>query len=462
MEDLLALARRYDVAAPRYTSYPTAACFHPDVGPEQLGAAVARTNEDALPAPVELYIHIPFCHQLCYYCACNRVVTRNREHVEAYMDWLVREARLLAPLLSSERRVTKIHFGGGTPTYLPPSALENLLQRLEDIFPIAPVDELDGSIEVDPRTVSPEHIAMLRKLGFRRLSFGVQDMDPQVQAAINRIQPYELIESLTRATRAAGFSSLNFDLIYGLPHQTVARFDRTLDQVLALNPDRIALYGYAHLPSRFKAQRLLQSGDLPSGETRLSILMHSIARLTEAGYEYIGMDHFARPGDDLAEGRRRQTLIRDFQGYEPGPHTDLIGLGASAISSLGGLYAQNEKSVRDWERAVDAGRLTTARGYLLNDDDRIRRDVIEAIMCRDTVSFAEFEDRHDIDFHQYFADAIEGLEERIDHGLVTLDADALHINERGRLFLRAIAMLFDAYLKRPAAGTDAPRYSRVV
>lgn len=462
MEDLMALARRYDVAAPRYTSYPTAACFHPGVGAEQLRDAVARTNEDAVPAPVELYLHIPFCHSLCYYCACNRVVTRNREHVEAYMERLVREGELLAPLLGAERRVTKIHFGGGTPTYLPPDALDKLLRRLEDIFPFAPPAEREGSIEVDPRTVSADDIAALRAMGFTRLSFGVQDMDVQVQTAINRIQPFEMLEELTTAARRARFASLNFDLIYGLPHQTVERFDRTLDQVLELQPERIALYGYAHLPERFRAQRLLQSQALPAGETRLAILMHSIERLTDAGYEYIGMDHFALPHDALAEGRRRQTLIRDFQGYEPGPHTDLLGLGASAISSLGGLYAQNQKSVRDWERSVEAGRLTTARGYALNEDDRVRRDVIEAVMCRDTVPFTEFEDRHDIDFDHYFADALERLEGRVADGLLTRDRRGLYITARGRLFLRAIAMLFDAYLGRPTRAADAPRYSRVV
>ena len=462
MENLLTLAERYDVAAPRYTSYPTAASFSRGVGPTQLAAAIERTNEDAVPGPVELYIHIPFCHSLCYYCACNRTVTRNSARVRRYMDQLVREGEGLAPLLASGREVSKIHLGGGTPTYLPPAALGKLMQGLERTFPFAPASRLEGAVEVDPRTVTADDIGALRALGFTRLSFGVQDMDPQVQAAINRVQPFEMVADLTAAVRREGFRSLNFDLIYGLPHQTMERFDRTLDQVLELAPDRIALYGYAHLPERFRAQRLLRSQALPSGRTRLAILVHAIQRLSTAGYEYIGMDHFARPDDALAQGRRAQTLIRDFQGYEPGPHTDLIGLGVSAISSLGGMYAQNRKGLREWEAAVDAATITTERGYVLDPDDRLRRDVIEAIMCRDRVPFAEFEDRHDIDFRSYFADALPRLDALEADGLVRCADRELQITPRGRLFLRAIAMCFDAYLRRQTQPGAAPRYSRVV
>lgn len=464
MEELLELARRYDVAAPRYTSYPTAAHFQPEAGAAQLMEAIERTNEDILPAPVELYVHIPFCHSLCFYCACNRTVTRNVERVRRYMTRLGREAEILAPLLGKGREVQKIHLGGGTPTYLPPAALAELLQRFEQTLPFAPVEQRDWSIEIDPRTVTADDIGALRALGFTRVSFGVQDLDPQVQVAINRVQPFELLAELTAAVRRERFQSLNFDLIYGLPYQSVERFDRTLDRVLELTPDRIALYGYAHLPERFRAQRLLRSQALPPGEIRLAILVRAIERLTAAGYDYIGMDHFALPGDALAKGRRAQTLIRDFQGYEPGPCTDLIGLGATAISSLGGIYAQNHKSLRDWDAAIKAGRLATERGYALSADDRLRRDVIGAIMCRDTIRFNEFEDRYGIDFERYFDDALERMKALQEDGLVHREERALHITPRGRLFLRAIAMPFDAYLSTPQALPHAatPRYSRIV
>lgn len=459
MTDLITLAKRYDVAAPRYTSYPTAASFQPDVRAEALAAAIRRSNEASVPAPVELYIHLPFCHSLCYYCACNRIITRNHDKVRHYMDLLVSEAAQLVPLLGQGRAVSKIHLGGGTPTYLPPAALNELMDRLAQTLEFAPPGQREAAIEVDPRSVSADDIGALKASGFTRLSFGVQDLDPKVQVAINRIQPYEMLRSLVDAVRREGFKSLNFDLIYGLPHQSVERFEHTLDQVLELAPDRIALYGYAHLPERFRAQRLLDSQNLPSGQTRLKILVRAIERLTQAGYIYIGMDHFARPDDALAVGRREQTLIRNFQGYEPGPHTDLLGIGMSAISSLGGLYAQNLKLLLPWEAAVDEGRITVERGYELRADDLLRRDVIETLMCRDTLDFVQIEQRHDIDFKTYFAGALERLHGVEADGLVRLDTDAVHITPRGRLFLRAIAMCFDAYLGQPSQST---RYSRVV
>ncbi|MGN8160562.1 oxygen-independent coproporphyrinogen III oxidase [Salinisphaera sp. SWV1] len=459
MDDLMALAQRYDVAAPRYTSYPTAVSFQPDVTPEALVAAIQRSNEAKAPASVELYIHLPFCHSLCYYCACNRIITRNADKVRRYMDGLVNEAAQLASHLGRNRAVRKIHLGGGTPTYLPPAALAELMERLAEVFAFAPINHREAAIEVDPRSVSANDMGALKAAGFTRLSFGVQDLDPKVQSAINRVQPYARLQELVGAVRREGFSSLNFDLIYGLPHQSVERFGQTLEQVLELAPDRIALYGYAHMPERFRAQRLLNGHNLPSGHMRLQILMRAIERLTAAGYIYIGMDHFARTGDALAVGRREQTLIRNFQGYEPGPHTDLIGLGMSAISALGDIYTQNHKLLPQWGAAADERRLTVERGYVLSRDDRVRRDVIEVIMCRDRLNFSEVEQRHAIDFEAYFAGALARLRELEADGLVQRDTHALHITPRGRLFLRAIAMCFDAYLKQPA---QKARYSRIV
>lgn len=459
MDDLLALAQRYDVAAPRYTSYPTAASFQPDVTPEALEAAIQRSNEAETPAPLELYIHVPFCHALCYYCACNRIVTRNSEKVRHYVDGLVNEAAHLAPHLGRNRAVRKIHLGGGTPTYLRPAALAELMERLAQTLTFAPIQHREMAIEVDPRSVSADDMGALKAAGFTRLSLGVQDLDPKVQAAINRVQPYARLQELVGAVRREGFKSLNFDLIYGLPHQNVEQFEQTLEQVLELTPDRIALYGYAHLPERFRAQRLLNQQELPSGGVRLQLLVRAIERLTEAGYIYIGMDHFARPTDALAAGRQEQTLIRNFQGYEPGPHTDLIGLGMSAISSLGDIYTQNHKSLPQWDAAVGKHCLTVERGHISSRDDRVRRDVIETIMCRDKLDFSEVEQRHAIDFEAYFAGALARLREMEADGLVKRDTKALHITSRGRLFLRAIAMCFDAYLKQP---DQKVRYSRIV
>lgn len=459
MDDLIALAQRYDVAAPRYTSYPTAVSFQPDVTAESLATAIRRSNQAKTPAPVELYIHVPFCHSLCYYCACNRIITRNPDKARQYADRLVSEAAQLATLLEPGRAVGKIHLGGGTPTHLTPAALAELMERLAQTFEFAPFKQREAAIEVDPRSVSTDDIAALRSAGFTRLSFGVQDLDPEVQAAINRVQPYALLQELVGAVRREGFKSLNFDLIYGLPYQSAEQFGQTLEQVLELAPDRIALYGYAHLPERFRAQRLLNRHDLPSGHMRLQILVRAIERLTAAGYIYIGMDHFARTDDALAVGRREQRLIRNFQGYEPGPHTDLIGLGMSAISSLGGIYTQNRKSLPQWNAAIDERRLTVERGYALSRDDRIRRDVIEAIMCRDMLDFSDIEQRYAIDFQAYFVGALDRLREIETDGLVQLKPHALHITPRGRLFLRAIAMCFDAYLKQ---SDQKARHSRVV
>ncbi len=461
MNDVLHLAERYDVRAPRYTSYPTAADFHSDIGGADLARAIAHTNEDAQPAPVALYIHLPFCHSLCFYCACNKVITRNTQRTRRYLDLLAAEAALLAPLLNRDRDVTQIHLGGGTPTYFSPSELGALLHALGEHFSMTPAPHSDWSVEIDPRTVAGEDVTALRELGFNRLSFGVQDLDPLVQETINRQLAFESLEELMGTARKAGFNSVNFDLIYGLPHQSPARFSHTLSQVIALNPDRIALYGYAHLPARFRAQRLLESSALPRGADRLALLIGAIETLTRAGYEYIGMDHFARPDDALNRSRRAGTLVRNFQGYVPGPDTDLIGLGASAISSLGGAYTQNTRPVSAWETDMLAGRSTVERGYLLNDDDLIRRDVIGSIMCRDEILFEEFDTRYGISFADYFRPALERLEPMESDGLLHRSETRLEITPLGRLFLRAIAMVFDAHLKSPHEAT-APVYSRIV
>lgn len=462
MKTLLELAERYNIRAPRYTSYPAATAFHEGIGETDLAAAIRRSNDDPLPAPVSLYLHLPFCRSLCYYCACNRTITRPSDRTARYLDLLPEEARRVAPLLAEDRVVNHIHLGGGTPTYFPVAELRALLDELGLLFRFAPHADSDWSIEVDPRTVEPADILGLRETGFTRLSFGVQDLTPQVQKAINReLRPAALAE-LMAAARDAGFRSVNFDLIYGLPYQDVDNFTRTLEQVEAFSPDRIALYAYAHLPERFRAQRLLESESLPRGSAKLALLVRAIERLRGAGYEYIGMDHFARPEDALSVSRRNGTLVRNFQGYMPGPDTDLIALGSSAISFIGGAYIQNTRTVAKWETLLRNGRHPAERGYVLDADDRIRRDVIAAIMCTDEVAFADIENRYDVVFRQYFGQALERLAPLEDDGLIELGAERIRILPLGRLFLRAIAMAFDAHLPQAVGNSATQHYSRVV
>ena len=461
MENILELAQRYDVRAPRYTSYPTAADFHTGISPTEREDAISRTNNDPVPAPAALYLHLPFCHSLCFYCGCNKVITRNAEKTSSYLEQIAREAAKVAPYLAQDRWVTHVHLGGGSPTYYSPGQLGALMASLGNEFRMAPPEEADWSIEVDPRTVSPADIGELRDLGFRRLSFGVQDLDPQVQQAINRFIDPDTLWSLVAAAKDARFDSINFDLIYGLPHQDQTRFAHTLDQVIQMVPDRIAMYGYAHLPNRFRAQRLLEGDALPTGMAKLGLLHNAIDTLCDAGYEYIGMDHFARPADALARSREAGTMVRNFQGYMPGPDTDLIGLGASAISSLGGMYCQNIKSVKQWGQAVEAGQTTTERGFCLSQEDMLRREVINAVMCKDVVHFDTFFRNSDTSFREHFGHALGQLEPLAGDGLIRLYDDRLEITQTGRLFLRAIAMVFDAHLQgaHPAA---RPVFSRVV
>lgn len=459
MTELLTLAERYDVHAPRYTSYPPASLFHTGIGGREYARAIRETNADAVPAPVGLYLHLPFCRALCYYCACTKIVTQNVEKVRDYHATLAREAALVAPLLAADREVRELHLGGGTPSYLPPAEMSELLDLLRETFCFAEPARSNWAIELDPRTASVADLARWRGLGFNRLSLGIQDFDARVQAAINRVQPYELVAELMAAARSHSFDSVNFDLIYGLPWQNRRSFAGTLDQVVALAPDRIALYAYAHLPQRFRAQRLFAAASLPSGPLRLQLLVDAIERLSDAGYEYIGMDHFARPGDALARARASGTLTRNFQGYTAGSGTDLMGLGISAISSLGGVYAQNTKSLRDWGALVAAGKLPTERGYRLDPEDLLRREVIQAVMCRERIDYEHFSVKYDIDFRKHFARELAGLAGAETDGLIRRGDAGLEITPLGRLFLRAIAMAFDAHLEQ--AG-PIPRYSRVV
>ncbi len=451
------LIRRHGGRGPRYTSYPTALQFSDDVLADDYCANARASNDSGL--PLSLYVHIPFCHTLCYYCGCHKIVTRNQPRVARYLGALHEEVELQSTLFASERNVEQLHFGGGTPTYLSPSQLEALMAQLRDCFHFDDSGSQEFSIEVDPRSVDGERIRELSALGFNRLSLGIQDFDPAVQQAVNRVQTPEQVSELLSAARRSEFASVSFDLIYGLPHQSVDSFSKTLSRVIDMRPDRIAVYNYAHLPGRFKGQRLIADADIPVPETKLEILRSTIETLCCAGYDYIGMDHFALPDDELAVARRNGTLQRNFQGYSTHRHCDLVSLGVSAISHIGDLFAQNAVSTHEYETLVANGELPIKKGLRVNADDRIRADVIQALMCYDELSFSRFEERHDIEFDAYFGTELAHLESLASDGLITLEPDRLRITAAGRLLLRSIAMVFDRYIDR---GATDNRFSKAI
>jgi len=450
------LLRQFDVPGPRYTSYPTADRFVEAFGADDYVQALrARRDEGIGAAPISLYVHIPFCESLCYYCACNKVVTRHRDRAGRYMAYLAREVELQAAELGHGTTVGQLHLGGGTPTFLDDDELGELMALLRRSFAFVPDAEV--SIEIDPRTVDAGRLAHLAALGFNRLSFGVQDFDPDVQKAVHRIQPARQVFALVAAARGLGFGSINVDLIYGLPRQNGASFDRTLAQVRELRPDRIALYAYAHLPERFKAQRRIATEALPDAEGRVRMLARAIAELTEAGYVYIGMDHFALPGDPLAVAKREGRLHRDFQGYSTQPDGDLVALGVSAIGRVGATYSQNAKTIEEYCDHLDQKRLPVVRGLALTRDDLLRRAVIMALMCQGRVNFDAMGDAHRVDFRRYFAAEFAALGPLAAQGLVRLSDHDIEVTPQGWFLVRAVAMVFDRY-----CGANRARFSRVV
>lgn len=455
------LLRRYDRPGPRYTSYPTAPQFHDGFGEAQLRDAAAASNGDPIPRRLSLYVHVPFCESPCFYCGCNRIITRDKARGEAYLARLYREIALMAELFDRDREVMQLHFGGGTPNFLTPAQLGETMDTLRSHFHFSDSAERDISIELDPRFVSPDDIAQLARIGFNRASFGVQDFDPAVQAAVNRVQSVEETRAVVDACRANGFRSVNIDLIYGLPKQRAQGFAATLDTVAQMRPDRVAVYGYAHLPQLFKPQRQIEAVDLPDAETRLALLQLAIAKLTDAGYVYIGMDHFALPDDDLAVAQAHGGLHRNFMGYTTHADSDLVGLGVSAISHIGASFSQNPRDLPSWQAALDEGRLPVFRGMRLDEDDQLRADLIQALMCQGEIPVRALERRYAICFADYFADALERLEPLLRDGLVGIGPERIAATSRGRLLLRNIAMCFDRYLDQPAA-TLAPRFSRAV
>ena len=453
------LLTKFDVAGPRYTSYPTADRFVEAVGePGYLQALdQRRTGPAAMALPLSLYVHIPFCESLCYYCACNKIITKHHERSAPYLRYLSKEVDLHVQHIGAGQSVSQLHLGGGTPTFFSDDELSELMAMLRRNFNLVPGGEY--SIEVDPRTVTAERLAHLARLGFNRLSFGVQDFDPIVQKAVHRVQPAEQVFALVEAARGIGFESINVDLIYGLPKQTPESFDRTLAQVAELRPDRIALYAYAHLPERFKPQRRIIAIDLPGAPNKVAMLARSLAAFEQAGYVYVGMDHFALPNDALAVAKRQGRLHRNFQGYSTQPDCDLIGLGVSAIGKVGATYSQNAKSLEEYQYLLDHGHLPVARGLAVSRDDLLRRCVIMALMCQGEVMFESAELAHLIDFRSYFASELETLRGMQDQGLVELSDTGIKVTPMGWFFVRGVAMVFDKYLQ---ADRTRARFSKIL
>jgi oxygen-independent coproporphyrinogen-3 oxidase len=441
------LIRQYDVSGPRYTSYPTADRFVEAFTAQDyiLALEQRRSGAAALVLPLSLYVHIPFCESLCYYCACNKIITKHHDRATAYLRYLNREVDLHVKHMGQGQVVSQLHLGGGSPTFLSDDELRELMHMLRRNFSLVPGGEY--SIEIDPRTIDEKRLDTLAELGFNRLSFGVQDFDPAVQKAVHRIQPAEQVFALVAAAREKGFESVNADLIYGLPEQTPESFERTIGQIIELRPDRIALYAYAHLPERFKPQRRISSVEIPTGAAKVAMLAQSMAAFLAAGYVYIGMDHFALPEDSLAVAKRQGRLHRNFQGYSTQPDCDMIGLGVSSIGRVGATYSQNAKTLEEYYDFLDQGQFPVVRGLALSRDDLVRRAVYMGLLWHGRLSFESIELAYLIDFKSYFHKELENLQTQVTQGLVTLDDAGIQVTAKGWFFVRAVAMVFDRYLQ---------------
>jgi oxygen-independent coproporphyrinogen-3 oxidase len=442
----LALINRYDKAGPRYTSYPTALELHKGFGDKEYRRHIAKSN--AAGGPLSLYFHIPFCDTVCFYCACNKIITKNRKHAEPYLANLHKEITMLGDLFDSNRVVNQLHWGGGTPTFLSYEQMQQLMGVTRQHFLLKDDDSGEYSIEVDPRETHSQTIKQLRELGFNRISLGLQDFDPAVQKAVNRIQSEEQTFSVLEAARAEGFRSTNIDLIYGLPLQTVATFSKTLDKILAAMPDRFSIFNYAHMPTRFKTQRQINDADMPSADVKLDILQMVGQKLTAAGYVYIGMDHFAKPDDELAIAQREGKLHRNFQGYSTHSDCDLIGFGITSIGRVGDAYIQNVKELDEYNQLISQNKLPVFKGFELDDDDKLRRAAITQLICHFDLTFGAIEQEFTINFADYFAKELQALAPMEADGLLTVSADGIQVLPAGRLLIRNICMVFDKYLEQ--------------
>jgi oxygen-independent coproporphyrinogen-3 oxidase len=453
------LIRRYDQTGPRYTSYPTAAQFHEGITEDEYRKWARHSNEDPIPKSLSLYFHIPFCDTVCFYCACTKVVTKHHERSSAYLDRLYREIALQGALFDRDRTVEQLHWGGGTPTFLSTEEIQKLMDVTRHHFTLLTDDSGEYSIEIDPRSVDYEKLQVLRNAGFNRVSLGVQDTNPQVQQAVNRVQSGELTQKVADWVRELGFRSVNMDLMYGLPFQTIASFAATLQSVIDMDPDRLAVYNYAHLPARFKPQRRINESDLPSADDKLDILQLTIKQLTDAGYVYIGMDHFAKPDDELSLAQEQGTLHRNFQGYSTHADCDLVSMGMSSIGQICDNYSQNVRDMERYYELVDAGKLPLDRGIELEPDDLLRREIITSLICNFRLDIKALETKWRFSFATHFQAELEDLQQMESDGLLTVDPDNIYVLPAGRLLVRNICMVFDYYLRK---GSDRSRFSRVI
>ena len=453
------LIRRYDKSGPRYTSYPTAVQFHEKFQSNEYQEVARVSNEDPIPRPLSLYFHLPFCATVCFYCGCNKIITNNRKRAEPYLERLHKEIAMHAELYDDDRKVDQLHWGGGTPTFISPEQMRNLMAKTAKHFNLRDDDSGEYSIELDPREVKKETLSLLRELGFNRISLGVQDLHEDVQKAVNRIQPQDITEAVLTSARQEGFHSISMDLIYGLPLQTVESFSKTLDEVIKMSPDRLAIYNYAHMPSMFKVQRQINEAELPSANEKLEILHHAIDRMTAAGYVYIGMDHFAKPNDELTVAQKNGSLYRNFQGYSTHSGCDLIAMGVSSISKVGFTYSQNYRDTEAYIKSIDNDELPIFRGVQLDLDDVLRREVITRLICNFTLDCSAISKKHNINFNEYFVEEMDALKEMQDDGMLRINSDSLDVLPSGRLLIRNICSVFDIYNRQQK---ETPRFSRMV
>lgn len=455
----LEMLQRYDKPGPRYTSYPTAPHFTGEFGPQEFEAEIQRSNKIDNPIDLSLYFHLPFCDTLCYFCGCTMIITHSRQCIDEYLDYLIKEIKLISRKIKPDRKVSQLHWGGGTPTYLEPDQIRRLFAASREHFKFHPDAEI--GVEIDPRGLTEEHLDALKEVGFNRASMGVQDFEPKVQESVNRLQSEELTRWAFDGLRQRGFESINLDLIYGLPFQTLDSFEKTLDRILDISPDRLAVFNYAHVPWMKKHQRVIDEKTLPNPPEKLAILRLTIENLTTAGYVYIGMDHFAKPEDSLTQAFYEKTLYRNFQGYSTKWGCDLYALGMSSISQLRDVYAQNIKEIPSYYKAIDEERLATQRGYRLQEDDQLRRYVIMRLMCDFELNKKRVEEKFNVDFDSYFEDALPELEHFAADGLIEWPNSIIKVTEMGRLLIRNIAMVFDKYLNQ-SKRQKTPMYSKTV
>jgi len=453
----LDLIKRYDKSGPRYTSYPTAVQFTENYTADDYRRHAEISNKSG--KELSLYFHLPFCDTICYYCACNKVITKDRSKADPYLQRLHKEIEMQGKLFDKNRKVNQLHWGGGTPTFISHDQMRELMDVTRKHFNLYDDDQGEYSIEIDPREVTTESIKLLRDIGFNRMSLGVQDFNPAVQKAVNRIQSEDQTLGALNAARDVGFKSISVDLIYGLPLQTVDSFSATLDRIIEINPDRISIFNYAHLPELFKPQRRINNEDMPEARVKLDILKMSIERLTQAGYVYIGMDHFAKPDDELTIAQRNGKLYRNFQGYATHADCDLVGLGITSIGTVGQSFAQNVKTLDEYAELIDAEKLAVFRGVEIDDDDIIRRDAIMQLICHFHLNFDQFNSTNNVNFNTYFADELKKLQPMHDDGLIEITDNDINVTAKGRLLIRNICMVFDRYLKKPQ---DKQRFSKAI